>query len=336
MTSLEWGFNTTGLSVVQAYADRVNGKTILITGPSPGGIGAKIASDLCQGASPARIILAGRNISKIEPLAAELRQVKPSVSVDIVSLDLGSLASVRQAAKEVTQLTDRLDYLFNNAGIMATKEFAKSVDGIEVQFAVNHIGHFLLTGLLLPLIKQAAATAAAAGDLTLPTRVINLSSNGYIFEGIRSDYNFQDGKEYDPWRGYGQAKSANIIFARSLANKLRHLNATSFSVTPGLVLETNLQDTVDRDVWGSVGSAYDKAWEGRDKPPFEEQKPLACGTSTPLRAALDPALASTPGEYLMDCQIVPDGAKLDHIIGDQVGDKLWALSEEIVKQKVLV
>ncbi|CAG9947605.1 unnamed protein product [Clonostachys rosea f. rosea IK726] len=336
MTSLEWGFNTTGVSVVQAYADRVNGKTILITGPSPGGIGAKIASDLCEGASPARIILAGRSLSKIEPLAAELRRLKPSVRVHIISLDLGSLTSVRQAAREVGQLTDRLDYLFNNAGIMATKDFAKSVDGVEVQFAVNHVGHFLFTGLLLPLIKNAAATAAAAGDLTLPARIINLSSNGYIFEGIRSDYNFQEGKEYDPWRGYGQAKSANIIFARSLASKLRHLNATSFSVTPGLVLETNLQDTVDRDVWAGVGAAYDKAWEGRDKPPFEEKKPLACGSSTPLRAALDPSLASTPGEYLMDCQIVPDSAKLDHIIGDQVADNLWALSEEIVKQKVVV
>ncbi|CAH0017842.1 unnamed protein product [Clonostachys rhizophaga] len=316
MTCLEWGFNTTGVSVVQAYAERVNGKTILITGPSPGGIGAKIASDLCEGASPARIILAGRSLSKIEPLAAELRRLQPS-------LDLGSLASVRQAAKEVAQISDRLDYLFNNAGIMATKDFAKTVDGVEVQFAVNHVGHFLFTGLLLPLIKKAAATAAAAGDLTLPVRIINLSSNGYIFEGIRTDYNFQEGKEYDPWRGYGQAKSANIIFARSLASKLRHLNATSFSVTPGLVLETNLQDTVDRD-------------EGRDKPPFEEKKPLACGSSTPLRAALDPSLASTPGEYLMDCQIVPDTAKLDHIVGDQVTDKLWTLSEEIVKQKVVV
>lgn len=216
---------------------------------------------------------------------------------------------------------------------MAVKDFTKTVDGIEAQFAINHVGHFLLTSLLLPLITKASTAAAASGDHSLPVRIINMSSNGYIFQGVRfNDYNFQDGKEYDPWVGYGQAKSANIIFAKVLCKKLEGFNATSFSATPGLVLETNLQSTVDRVVWASVGEAYDKAWEGRDKPPFEEPKPLACGASTPLRAALDPTLSSTLGEYLMDCNIMDESAKLDHIKGSEVGKNLWELSEKLVGQ----
>lgn len=217
---------------------------------------------------------------------------------------------------------------------MAVKDFTKKVDNIEVQFAINHIGHFLLTGLLLPLITKASTAAAASGNHSLPVRIINITSNGYIFQEIRfKDYNFVEGKEYSPWVGYGQAKSANIIFAKVLSKKLQGFNATSFSATPGLVLETNLQSTVDRDVWASVGEAYDKAWENRDKPPFEEPKPLACGTSTPLRAALDPILASTPGEYLMDCKILDKSATLDHVKGNEVGQKLWELSEKLVGQR---
>lgn len=307
--------------------------TVLITGPTPGGIGAKIATDLSEGASPAHIILAGRDLTKIQPLVAELHKLNDSIKVDLIRLDLASFESVRKAAKEIADLANQIHYIFNNADIMAVKDFTKTVDNIEVQFAINHIGHFLLNGLLLPLIIKASTAAAASGDHSLPVRIINITSNGYIFQGVRfNDYNFQEGKEYGPWVGYGQAKSANIIFAKALSKKLQGFNATSFSATPGLVLETNLQSTVDRDVWASVGEAYDKAWEDRDKPPFEKPKPLACGASTPLRAALDPILASTPGEYLMDCRILDESAKLDHIKGNEVGEKLWELSEKLVGQ----
>lgn len=174
-------------------------------------------------------------------------------------MDLASFESVRKAAKQIADLTSQIHYIFNNAGIMATKDFTKTVDKIEAQFAIKHVGHFLLTGLLLPLITKASTTAAASGDHSLPVRIINITSNGYIFQGVRfNDYNFQDGKEYDTWLGYGQAKSANIIVAKILSKKLQNFNATSFSVTPGLVLETNLQSTFDRDVWASIGEAYDK------------------------------------------------------------------------------
>jgi NAD(P)-dependent dehydrogenase (short-subunit alcohol dehydrogenase family) len=277
--------------------------------------------------------LAGRDLVKIQPLIVEIHKLSATVKVDLVQLDLASFDSIRKAAKEIADLADQIHYVFNNAGIMATKNFTKTLDGIEAQFAINHVGHFLLTGLLLPLITKAAATAAASGDHSLPVRIINITSNGYIFQGIRfNDYNFQNGKKYDPWLGYGQAKSANIIFSKVLSTKLHGFNATSFAATPGLVLETNLQSTVDRDVWASVGEAYDKAWEGRDKPPLEEPKPLAFAASTPLRAALDPTLSSTPGEYLMDCKIMDESAKLDHIRGNEIGEKLWELSEKLVGQ----
>lgn len=249
MSTVEWGFDTTGVLVVRKFSDRVNGKTILITGPSPGGIGAKIATDLSEGASPAHIILAGRDLIKIRPLVAELHKLNASIKVDLIHLDLASFESVRKAAKEIAGLANQIHYIFNNAGVMAVKNFTKTVDNIEVQFAINHIGHFLLTGLLLPLITKASTAAAASGDHSLPVRIINITSNGYVFQGVRfNDYNFRDGKEYSTWVGYGQAKSASIIFAKVLSKKLQGFNATSVSATPGLVLETILQSTIDRDV----------------------------------------------------------------------------------------
>jgi NAD(P)-dependent dehydrogenase (short-subunit alcohol dehydrogenase family) len=148
--------------------------------------------------------LAGRDLVKIQPLIVEIHKLSATVKVDLVQLDLASFDSIRKAAKEIADLADQIHYVFNNAGIMATKNFTKTLDGIEAQFAINHVGHFLLTGLLLPLITKAAATAAASGDHSLPVRIINITSNGYIFQGIRfNDYNFQNGKKYDPWLGYG-------------------------------------------------------------------------------------------------------------------------------------
>lgn len=202
----------------------------MITGPSASGIGAQTAIFLAAG-KPALLILAGRSKDKVQPVIDQIAKENPDVPVKFVALDLTDLASVRKAANEVKTLTKKLDVLINNAGIMGVAQYQTSKDGIEMQFAANHVGHFLLTNLLMPEILAAAPDA----------RIINVSSLGYMTAGVRfDDYNFKDGAEYNPWVAYAQGKTANILFAQALARKLKSKGVYAFALNPGLILESKL------------------------------------------------------------------------------------------------
>jgi NAD(P)-dependent dehydrogenase (short-subunit alcohol dehydrogenase family) len=152
---------------------------VVITGPSEGGIGSETAVSLAK-ASPAMLILAGRSESKIAPVIARIAESSPDVRVKFVTLDLGSLKSVRKAAAEINEITTKIHLLINNAAIMACP-YAKTEDGIESQFGTNHIGHFLLTNLLMDKIIAAGAGA----------RIVNVSSSAIRGTIRYDDYNFQ-------------------------------------------------------------------------------------------------------------------------------------------------
>ena len=165
-----------------------------------------------------------------------------------VLLDLMSQESIRQAAVDVTNLTDRLDIVINNAGIMTPKR-QLTVEGIEAQFGANHIGHFLLTNLLMPQLLSAAKSGTPGS-----TRVVNLTSLGHRISPVRfHDYNFEgkdippeeahiplngafakgaDG-DYNGFVAYGQAKSANVLFSVGLNNLMKEKGLVSFAVHPG-------------------------------------------------------------------------------------------------------
>lgn len=151
----------------------------MITGPSEGGIGAETAASLARG-SPALLILAGRSESKAAPVIARISKASPDVKVQFVPLDLASQKSVRAGAAEINGLVTKIDFLINNAAIMACP-YAKTEDGIESQFGTNHIGHFLLTKLLADKIL-----AAGAGS-----RIVNVSSSAIRGTIRYDDYNFQ-------------------------------------------------------------------------------------------------------------------------------------------------
>ena len=154
--------------------------SVLITGPSDGGIGAETAVTIAAG-SPSQIILAGRSLTKIQPVIERINTANPDVKTAFVPLDLSSLDSVREAAAKINESVDKLDILINNAGIMACP-FAKTVDGIESQFGTNYIGHFLLTNLIMPKIL-----AAGPGS-----RIVNVSSSAHRMSDIRlKDWNFE-------------------------------------------------------------------------------------------------------------------------------------------------
>ena len=155
------------------------GVAVLITGPSPKGIGAETALSLAT-ANPKRIILAGRSEAKIQPVVDQIKQINPNVDIMIVPLDLSDNTSVQHAAEKIKANIDRLDVLVNNAGVMAIKDYTKSVDGFEMHFASNHLGHFLLTNLLMNKI------IAAKGA------IINVSSTAHELAEVNfDDPNFQ-------------------------------------------------------------------------------------------------------------------------------------------------
>ena len=142
-----------------------NTHPVLITGPSKSGIGAQVALSLAT-ASPKLIILAGRNRERVTPVIDEIKSINPNVHVEFVELNLLSNKSVRQAVKQITSVTNTVDILINNAGVMATRKFLLSEDGVESQFAANYLGHYLLTNLLLKDgIVGSGGTVLAVGSL---------------------------------------------------------------------------------------------------------------------------------------------------------------------------
>ncbi|GAA1510210.1 oxidoreductase [Nocardioides humi] len=183
------------------------GRTIVVTGPTLGGLGHHTALELARRGG--RVVLAGRNPAKVEETAAAIREEVPDAQLEALHLDLASLSSVRTAAAAVAQVGP-IDVLVNNAGVMGTK-YARTADGLELQMATNHFGPFLLTGLLLPQLVQSA-----------DGRVVTVSSRFHSFAGKAplGDPREQIGR-YHTWRVYGQSKLANLYFTAELDRRLR-------------------------------------------------------------------------------------------------------------------
>ena len=157
--------------------------TVLITGPSKDGIGAEIAKTLAE-ANPSRLLLLGRNASKITPVIEQIKTGNPTIEAKFIQCDLSDNASVRYAAEKVNSLAGRIDVLINNAGIMAARTFQKSRDGLELQFATGYLGHFLLTNLIMDKVVAAKGV------------VVNITSSAYTLDEVdTSDPNFSVGPE---------------------------------------------------------------------------------------------------------------------------------------------
>lgn len=222
MTKFGWG--TTGEEATAALAPHITNRTILITGVTPGGLGLETARVIAL-RSPKLIILAGRSPQKLQAADDSVKKAAPGVPLRQLVLDLNSLSAVRKAADQVNAWDDvpTIDVLINNAGIMAVP-YALSADGIESQFATNHVAHFLFTQLVMP--KLLSCTSGA--------RVVNLSSTGYKAGRVRfDDYNFGEGKEYEKWAAYGQSKSANVLYARGLTERYGGKGLRAYGVHPG-------------------------------------------------------------------------------------------------------
>lgn len=333
---------TTGTTVVSAYADHVKDKIVLITGANPGGIGQSTAVSLAR-ASPRLIIVAGRTSSKLAETENEIKKANSNVTVKQLILDLSSQESCRRAAEEVLHAADipHLDLLINNAGVMNIAERTLSVDGIEMQFATNHVGHFLFTNLVLPKMLIAAKNNSPGA-----VRVINLTSRAVMYGPVRfSDWNFtkreadmpeaehasqgtrdlwdkHEDVPYLPQAAYGQSKTANVLFTKELNKRLlERTGILSIAAHPGLV-ETNLNRHVDPVELQAVLEKFGKI----------HAKDLDQGCSTTLVAALDPKI--TQDDFFMaDCQFaawVPESST-----DESFATRLWTLSEGLVREQFL-
>ncbi|KAL9620368.1 MAG: hypothetical protein Q9160_005068 [Pyrenula sp. 1 TL-2023] len=171
---------TTADEVVKDLNDEIKGKVVLVTGVSPGNIGATFVESIAK-SHPSLLILTGRNIAKTQQTVNTIISTHPQAKVRHLQLDLGSFAAVREGAAMLKSWDDvpHVDVLVNNAGVMAT-DFALSPDGFESQFATNHLGHFLFTNLIMDKILASKSP-----------RVVDVSSDGHRLNPIRwGDYNF--------------------------------------------------------------------------------------------------------------------------------------------------
>lgn len=317
---------TTSEQVVEAFASQVKGRTFVITGAGQPSIGSSMATLLAR-ASPRQIVIASRTAAKVRPVLATISETEPIVRADFVQVDLSDHESVRHASKEILEKTGgSIDVLINSAGNMGIKEYTVDKQGIELQLSANHVGHFLLTNLLVPALKKAAEVDKERG-----ARIVNLTSLAYRISPVRfDDYNFSNGKTYDLWTAYGQAKTANILFSLGLTGRLKTHGITSFAAHPGSNLDTQLGSHLVLDDYNSILDTT-KRNTGQDfvfdEPRFKTYEQIG---ATPLAAALDPGLAAGTCQYLRNCQIEE---VVEHAANPESVEKLWKLSEGLVGEE---
>ena len=254
---------------------RLDGKTVVITGGNTG-IGKETAIDLAK--RGAKVIIACRNQEKGENALQDIKNKSGSDEVYLRLLNLASFASIREFADGVIKSESRLDILINNAGIMMCP-FWKTEDGHEMQFGVNHLGHFLLTNLLLDLIKKSA-----------PSRIISVSSRAHTYPKTIDFENLNSEANYSRTNAYGTSKLANVLFTRELNKRLQGTNVSVFSLHPGAV-NTELA----RHIFGDVAEFLLTPLR---MIVFKDSKQ---GAQTSICCAVDEEVVEFSGEYFSDC-----------------------------------
>ncbi|XP_053314761.1 retinol dehydrogenase 14 [Spea bombifrons] len=280
----------------------MRGKTVIITGANSG-IGRATAAELLK--QQARVILACRDVGRAEEAAQDLRlETEGKGEIVIKQLDLNSLRSVSRFCQEILKEEPRLDVLINNAGVFQCP-YTKTEDGFEMQFGVNHLGHFLLTHLLIGLLKNSA-----------PSRIVVVSSKLYKYGEINFD-DLSSEKSYSKSFAYSRSKLANILFTRELSRRLEGTGVTVNVLHPGIV-RTNLGRYINipfviKPLFNVVSWAFFKS-------PLE-------GAQTSVYLASSPEVEGVSGKYFGDCK---EEELLPKAMDDLVARKLWDISEIMV------
>lgn len=257
--------------MAQVTGKPLDGRVALVTGANTG-IGRVTARELAQ--QGAHVFAACRSAVRAQPLLDEIRAIPDAGTVDFLPLELGDFESVRQCAKRFLARGLPLHLLINNAGLAAARGLTK--DGFELAFGVNHLGHFLLTQLLLDRIKASA-----------PARIVTVASNAhYRAPGIDWQAVRERTRTATGLKEYGVSKLANVLFSAELSRRLNGAGITTYSLHPGVVAS---------DVWRSV------PWPLRSLVKLALISPEK-GAVTTLHCATSPTVAAETGLYYDECR----------------------------------
>jgi NAD(P)-dependent dehydrogenase (short-subunit alcohol dehydrogenase family) len=313
----DFGFESTAEEVLAGQD--LSGKTAVVTGGASG-IGWETARALA--AAGAHVVITARDATKADETIGALRAAVPAGVLDFVVLELASLASVRDAAKDILSRFPAINILIDNAGVM-TPPFGRTAEGFETQLGVNHIGHFVFTNLLVPALIAGA-----------PSRVVVLTSAAHqLGDVLWRDINFER-DPYDRAKAYAQSKTANMLFAVELDRRLSSHGVRVFGVHPG-VMNTNLHRHLTKEILAELRAAA--AADGAQMAP-QMRKTIPQGAATSVWAATAPELDGKGGLYLQDCDIAPPatpevtGVK-PYALDPAAAARLWEISERMVGEK---
>jgi len=283
--------------------------TVIITG---GASGIGLETSRVFALRGAHVIIAARNTEAASEARKTILEKNPTARIDVLKLDLSSLKSVRTFVDQFNSMKLPLNVLINNAGVMFCP-FQLSKDGVEMQFATNHLGHFLLTNLLLDNMKATAKSTGIEG------RIVNLSSVAHAHtypKGIEFD-RINDEKRYHDKMAYGQSKLANLLHANELSRRLKEegANITVNSVHPGLIMTNLMRHSYI--LLKIVQVATFVLW-----------KNVHQGAATTCYVGLNPQLRGVTGKYFADCN-EEKTTKLGQ--SDELAKQLWDFSEELIK-----
>jgi NAD(P)-dependent dehydrogenase (short-subunit alcohol dehydrogenase family) len=271
--------------------EEMSGRVCMVTGAS-GGIGKAAATELARrGASVALVV---RSRERGEAARAEIGRAAGGANVRLVMADLSRQAEVRRAADELLAAYPRIDVLVNNAAVY-TRRRTLSGDGIEMQWAVNHLAPFLLTNLLLPRLQESA-----------PARVVTVSSNAHEMADLRWDDLEMRRRRYRSFKQYGNTKRANVLFTRELARRTAGSGVTANALHPGVV-------ATDLLLKGFPPIRLFRRW----------MRTPEQGAATVVHLASSPKVAGVTGEYFVDERIVPLPAAARD---DAAARRLWEIS----------
>ena len=281
----------------------MHGSTVVITGGNAG-IGKETAVGLAD--LGARVIITSRNQERGARAVEEIRERSGRADVEAMALDLADFASIRAFAAELLDRTERIDVLVNNAGLVLRRR-TLTADGFEATFGINHLGHFLLTDLLVDRLRASA-----------PARVVVVASDahqtakrGLDFDDLQSEHGYRWGKVY------GRSKLANIYFARELARRLDGTGVTSNSLHPGFVRSEFGQG-------GDLGALYGFGLKYLAAPFAISQE---AGAKTSIHVASAPELEGATGGYYVKCApATPSKVAQD----DDAARRLWDASEQLI------
>jgi NAD(P)-dependent dehydrogenase (short-subunit alcohol dehydrogenase family) len=275
----------------------MQGKVCLVTGATSG-IGLETARALAR--RDATVVVLSRSRQRCEATADALRADTGNPRVEPLVADLSAQAEVRRAASEFQERFSRLDVLVNNAGAAYMKR-QESVDGIEMTWALNHLGYFLLTNLLVDLLKRSA-----------PARVVNVASDAHRYPKRIEFDEIQAQGRYRTFHRYGISKLANVLFTRELARRLEGTGVTVNALHPGLVA-TNF----------GAGTPWFVQWTFRLWGLSPER-----GARTAIYLATSPEVEGVSGKYFYKEKEVPPAATA---LDDALAGRLWEVSEAMTR-----